>query len=76
MATQRQPEPQYGPELTPEEQWQEFDDYARWRLHISGAEFIRRYDAGEIDVDDPDFHIPFIHLEMMLPYVRDAAPQR
>ena len=39
-------------ELTPEEARAEFDRRARQLLGMSGAEFLRRYDAGEVDDDD------------------------
>jgi hypothetical protein len=39
--------------VTPEERWATFDRAARHYLHMSGAEFIRAWDAGEF-AEDPD----------------------
>jgi hypothetical protein len=41
--------------VTPEEGRAYFDEQARELLGISGAEFVRRHDAGEYDdiIDDP-----------------------
>lgn len=75
MATARKRRFVPVPEMTAEETWRDFDDYARSRVGMSGTEFIHKYDAGEIDVDDPEFHIRYIHLEMLLPFVRDLAPK-
>jgi len=60
-------------ELSLDEYWSLFDCEARSRLGMSGAEFIAKYDAGEIDVDDPRIHSAAIELEMMLPVVRPAS---
>lgn len=46
------------------------DAEARRQLGISGEELVRRYDAGQIDVDDPQRHDAFIALEMLLPFAR------
>lgn len=62
-------------EMTAEETWNHFDQIARL-IGMSGEEFIRRYDAGEIDVDDPAIHGDAIILEMMLPSIRDLASER
>lgn len=59
-----------GYELTEEEYWELFDEEARSRLGMTGAEFIARYDAGEIDVDEPATHSAATHLEAMLPAIR------
>jgi hypothetical protein len=59
-------------ELTLEEYRALFDREARRRFGLSGSEFIARYDAGEIDVDDPRIHSDAIALEMMLPIVRET----
>ena len=69
MATQRQPEPESVPEMTPAEMWARFDRIAR-RAGLSVDEFVRRYDAHEIDVDDPEHHSDYISLAMMLPRLR------
>lgn len=58
-------------ELSYEEGQKLFDAKARRRLNISGEEFIRRWDAGEIDFDDPETHIAVVELWMMLPFVRE-----
>jgi len=76
MATQRQPEPDRVPEMTPAEMWETFDQIARRRLGMSGEEFIRRYDAAEIDVDDPAVHSGTVMLEMLLPAVRAGGQPR
>jgi len=64
-----------APESAVEDWWQHFDHYARSYLGVSGAEFIQKYDAGEIEVDDPEFHTRYIRSEMLLPFVRDVAPR-
>jgi len=51
-------------ELGPEEWDQRVDEQARKRLDMSGEEFERRLNAGEIDIDDsPDVR----RVAMMLP---------
>lgn len=51
-------------ELSPEEWDQRVDEQARKRLGMSGEEFERRLNAGEIDIDDsPDV----TRVAMMLP---------
>jgi hypothetical protein len=51
-------------ELGPEEWDQRVDEQARKRLDMSGEEFERRLNAGEIDIDDsPDV----TRVAMMLP---------
>lgn len=51
-------------ELNPEEWDQRVDEQARKRLGMSGEEFERRLNAGEIDIDDsPDV----TRVAMMLP---------
>jgi hypothetical protein len=59
-------------ELSPEEYLAMFDDEARRRMGMSGAEFSAKYDAGEIDVDDPSIHSAAIDLEAMLRIVREV----
>lgn len=39
-------------ELTPAEGWARFDHRARYYLHISGAEFLARYQRGEYAHDE------------------------
>lgn len=39
-------------EVSPEEGWRMLDRQARKYLNLSGEEFVRRWEAGEID--DPD----------------------
>ncbi len=75
MATARKRRMESAADLTPEEWWRDFDQYARTQLSMTGAEFIRKYDAGEIDVDDPEFHTRYVRLEMLLPFVRGVAPR-
>lgn len=62
-------------ELTREEGWALFDEQARKCFGMSGAEFLAKYDAGEIDVDDPAIHGNAIHMEMLLPLVREVYPR-
>jgi hypothetical protein len=57
-------------ELTPEEMWEMFDRQAREWLGISGEEFIRRYDAGEITEEQLDYDNNVIILAMKIPFVR------
>ncbi len=57
-------------ELNLDEYWVLFDAEARSRLGLSGADFLAKYDAGEIDADDPRIHSAVIDLEMMLPVIR------
>lgn len=49
--------------MTPEEAHQYFDKQARYFFGIGGQEFLRRYDAGELDPDDPSV----VHLWMARP---------
>ncbi|WP_038038046.1 hypothetical protein [Thermorudis peleae] len=41
-------------ELTPEEARELFEREAQRRLHMSGDEFKRRWQAGELDPEDPN----------------------
>jgi hypothetical protein len=59
-------------ELTPEESRELFDRQAREWLGISGDEFIRRYEAGEITEDQLDYDSNVIILAMKIPYVRQG----
>jgi hypothetical protein len=54
-------------ELSPEEAWELFDHQAQEWLGISGEEFIRRYDAGEISEDDLDYNNDVVALYMLMP---------
>lgn len=54
-------------ELTPDEAWEMFDRNAREWLGISGKEFIRRYQAGEISAEQLDYDNDVIVLYMMMP---------
>jgi hypothetical protein len=54
-------------ELSADEGRELFDRQARLRLGMSGAEFLRAWDAGEFgDRDDSDL----MGVAMMLPFVR------
>jgi hypothetical protein len=57
--------------LTPEEGRAFFNAQSHELLGISGAEFLRRYDAGEYDaiIDDPA-HREIGLLEFLLPFAR------
>lgn len=54
-------------ELSPDEAWELFDRQSRKWLGISGEEFIRRYDAGEISENDLDYNSDVIALYMLMP---------
>jgi hypothetical protein len=54
-------------ELSPEQWDQRVDEQARKRLGMSGEEFERRLNAGEIDVDDSP---AITRIAMMLPLHR------
>jgi hypothetical protein len=53
-------------ELTREEGQRLFDQRARRFLGMSGKEFIRRYDAGELDPDDDNV----LRVALLLPFGR------
>jgi hypothetical protein len=55
-------------ELTREEGIALLDREARRRLHMSGEEFIRAWEAGEFD-DDPD-RPEVMYVAMLLPFAR------
>lgn len=57
-------------ELTPEEAWELFDRQAREWLGISGEEFIRRYNAGEITEEQLDYDSDVAILAMTIPFVK------
>lgn len=54
--------------LTPEEAWDVFDRAAQNDLHMSGEEFLRRWDAGAFraDPDQPGV----MDVAMLIPLVR------
>lgn len=56
-------------ELTREEGRALLDEHAREFLGISGAEFMRRWDAGEIDLTGPD-HDEVLGVSLLLPFAR------
>lgn len=58
-----------GDLLSPEEARALFDREARRLLGIPGTEFLRRWDAGEFDVDGPD-HGKLISLSLLIPFGR------
>jgi hypothetical protein len=60
------------PELSREDGLKLLDRQARHYLDVSGAEFIRRWDAGEYgDPDDRSKNPPAVmRLGMLLPFVR------
>ena len=62
-------------ELSEEEGRALFDKEARRLFGMSGDEFLAKYDAGEIDVDDPSIHNAAIAMEMLLPFVREVYPR-
>ncbi|HEY7033586.1 MAG TPA: hypothetical protein VH482_19775 [Thermomicrobiales bacterium] len=57
--------------FSPDETREAFDELGRLLMQISGAEFIRRWDAGEyVDIaDDPD-HPEIMRLAMLIPFGR------
>ena len=57
--------------LTPEEGRAMFDAEAMATVGLTGDEFLRRYDTGELDciIDGPD-HMKLIDLIMLIPLVR------
>jgi hypothetical protein len=57
--------------LSPEEGRAFFDEQARALVGLSGAEFLRRWDAGEFEAlaDDPD-HPEILHLALLIPFGR------
>lgn len=56
-------------ELTREEWHELFDARARALIDMSGAEFLRRYDAGEFDdIEDTPEHPEIIDLVMIRPF--------
>jgi len=57
-------------ELSYEEGWELLDAEARRFLGISGEEFVRKWDAGEIDFDDPETHSAVVRVWMLLPAIR------
>jgi hypothetical protein len=57
--------------LSPEKRRAFFDQQARALMGLSGAEFLRRWDAGEFEAvaDDPD-HPEIMHLALLIPFGR------
>jgi hypothetical protein len=57
--------------FSPDQTRDAFDDLAQKLMQMSGAEFIRRWDAGEFTdiADDPD-HPEIMRLAMLLPLGR------
>jgi hypothetical protein len=60
--------------MTPEETWSRFDHDARGGIGMSGEEFLDKYDAGEIDVDDPSIHSAAVRLEAFAQIARQFRP--
>jgi hypothetical protein len=56
-------------ELTSEEAWEMFDRNAQDWLGISGEEFIRRYQSGEITAEQLDYDNDVIILAMIARHV-------
>lgn len=54
--------------VTPEEGAEILDREAREHLGMSGEEFVRRYEAGELDDDDYDFHV--MRISMLIPFTK------
>jgi hypothetical protein len=59
-------------EVSAEEGRRLFEEEARRALGMSGDEFLRAWDAGEIDPNDPDRHGAIMRVLMLLPFVRPA----
>ena len=57
-------------EVSYEEGRKLFDAEARRHLNMSGEEFVRKWDAGEIDFDDPETHSAIVHVWILLPIIR------
>lgn len=70
MAAPRETEADAYRELTPAESWALFDDAARHYLGLSGAEFLRRWDAGAYAGPDEDTRVT--RVVMLLPFVREV----
>lgn len=75
MATAPDPADDGFYELTREEGWVLFDEEAHRCLGMSGEDFLRAWDAGEIDVDDPETHGKVMRVVMQLPLVREVYPR-
>jgi hypothetical protein len=45
-----------------------FDGWAHRLMGMSGPEFLRRYDAGDLDTDDP----AAARLAMLIPFTREV----
>lgn len=72
MSTTSDTEPAQFRELTHEEGVALFDEQARRSMGMSGEEFLRAWDAGEIDPDDPRTHNAVVHMYMLIPFARSA----
>ena len=58
-------------ELSPEEARRFFDRQVRRSLRMSGDEFARRWEAGEIDEPDrPEVQLLALLLALLLPFAR------
>ena len=71
-AANHPPEDDDWQELTPDEAWAMFDEAAHHYLGTSGEEFLRAWDAGQIDLHDPERHLKLINVWMLLPLVREV----
>ena len=72
MATIQAPTLPQMIELSPEEERAHFDALAQKYLEMTGAEFLRRLDSGELDdmVDDPANHRWVVYLAALSHGVR------
>lgn len=53
-------------EVSVEEGRELFDEAARFHTGLSGPEFLEKWDAGELDRNDPNV----VHVAMLIPFVR------
>lgn len=59
---------------SPESARELFDDQARKLLNISGAEFLRKWDAGEYrDIVDAPGHRQIMRLAVLIPFGRSKS---
>jgi|GEM_PF-1459259 hypothetical protein len=63
-----EPEPCSPKILTAAESWQGFDEAARYYLKMSGADFIRAWDAGQFDGEHD--HANVTHVLLLRPLGR------
>lgn len=61
-------------ELTHDEGWKLLDEQARRYLGLSAEEFIRAWDSGELDPNDPCGHSAVMGVAMLLPLIREVCP--